>query len=407
MSKIVSVFFAALALRAQTLTPVWVELGGRGQAISRVIVNAPGDCPSVQISGESHAMRPRLPVPDGFKPVCEWAVPASAIEASVNGQALALPRPNPKRIVAFGDTGCRIQPPRVQACNDPAQWPFARVAAGIAEAKPDLAIHVGDYNYREAECPAEQTALCGGTPSGDNWETWKAEFFAPAAKLLASVPLAVARGNHEDCQRSWRGWFYYLDPRPWKNVCAEFSAPYVIRLGEFELAMLDSASVSESELIPEQAKRYSKQLRSLHLAHAWIVDHHPFWAVRLEPDNPQFVFNTPSLKAAWDKARPRGIELVLSGHTHLFELLSLSEDRPAQLVAGDGGTAMHNPLPMKLEGIQVAGASIASGGSVHEFGYTELTKSPGGWSVELKNPAGQILADCTVRGGRTECAAAP
>jgi len=396
---------AAILLRGQMLTPVWIELGDSG-SIARVIVNAPADCPSVRIAGVARPMKLRLPVPNGFKPACELAIPPSVTDASVNGQALPLPRENPRQIVAFGDTGCRIQPPFVQACNDPAQWPFAQVALAIAQAHPDLAIHVGDYNYREADCPAAKTSFCGGTPSGDNWETWNAEFFSPAAKLLATVPLALSRGNHEDCNRSWRGWFYYLDPRPWKQSCKAFSAPYVIRLGQFELAMLDSAAVNESQLVPSQVNRFTRQLQSLTTANAWLVDHHPFWAIRIDPGNPQMVFNTPSLKAAWDKVQPKGIDLLVSGHTHLFEMLNLSEDRPVQLVAGDGGTSLHNPLPMKLEGIQVAGAAIASGESVHEFGYTVLTKSAEGWDVALKNPAGETLATCTVRGFRSSCGAA-
>ena len=123
----------------------------------------------------------------------------------------------------------------------------------------------------------------------------------------------------------------------------------------------------------------------------------------MEAGDPHYVFNTPSLKAAWDAVRPKGVNLLVSGHTHLFEMMSLSEDRPTQLVAGDGGTALHNPLPMTLEGIQVAGAVIASGESVHEFGYTVLTKSAEGWDIALKNPAGATLATCTVRGFRGAC----
>ena len=390
-------------LRGQMLTPVWIELGEEGQTVARVIVNAPKDCPVVEIAGATRPMELRTPVPAGFKPVCELMMSASVAEASVNGQALPLPRPNPQHVVAFGDTGCRIQPPRVQACNDPAQWPFAQVASSIAEAHPDLAIHVGDYNYREDNCPPSQATLCGGTPSGDNWDTWNAEFFAPAAKMLATVPLALARGNHEDCKRSWRGWFYYLDPRPWKDSCTKFSPPYVIRLGQFELAMLDSASISEAELVPKDVRRFRRQLQLLRVTNAWLVDHHPFWAIRVESDSPQYVFNTPSLKAAWDSVRPKGINLLVSGHTHLFEMLSLSEDRPPQLVAGDGGTALHNPLPIALGGIQVVGAAFISGESVHEFGYSVLSKSPDGWDLALKNPAGETLAKCAVRRYHADC----
>ena len=44
-------------------------------------------------------------------------------------------------------------------------WPFPKIAATAAAARPDLVIHVGDYHYREAPCPAER-AGCANSPSG-------------------------------------------------------------------------------------------------------------------------------------------------------------------------------------------------------------------------------------------------
>ena len=187
-------FAPSTLLRGEMLTPVWIELGGAAYVLARVIVNTPKDCPVVEIAGSMHPMELRTPVPIGFKPLCELVIPIDATVAMVDGRALPLPRPNPKRVVALGDTGCRILPPRVQACNDPAEWPFAQVASSIAGAHPDLVIHDGDYNYREDNCPPEQVALCGGTPSGDNWDTWNAEFFAPAAQD-ASQRAAGARSR--------------------------------------------------------------------------------------------------------------------------------------------------------------------------------------------------------------------
>jgi hypothetical protein len=393
----------AMLLRGQTLTPVWIELGGEGRTLARVIVNDAKDCPVVEIDGTRRPMELRAPVPAGFKPVCELVVPASVSRATVDSKPLPLPRPNPQRIVVLGDTGCRIRSPRLQACNDSDEWPFAQVASSIADSRPDLAVHVGDYNYREDNCPPDQAALCGGTPSGDNWDTWNAEFFAPASKLLAAVPLALARGNHEDCKRSWRGWFYYLDPRPWNGSCAVFSPPYVIRLGRFELAMMDSASISETHLVDDQIRRYRQQLKALRVTDAWLVAHHPFWAIRMESHGQNYVLNTPSLKAAWEVARPKGIHLLLSGHIHLFEVLSLKDERPPQLVAGDGGTSLHNPLPTALGGIEVAGVTISGGESVHEFGYSVLSKSPGGWDAALKTRTGETLVTCAIRGYQADC----
>ena len=73
--------------------------------------------------------------------------------------------------------------------------------------KPDLVIHVGDYFYRENACPADATG-CQGTPFGDNWPTWAADFFNPrtsryspqhlgslcaATTKIVSVPVPAGR----------------------------------------------------------------------------------------------------------------------------------------------------------------------------------------------------------------------
>ena len=70
-----------LCASAQTLTPVWVETGENGQAIARVVVNQAADCPMLEIDGARQAMALRSPVPDGLKPACELAIPATARRA--------------------------------------------------------------------------------------------------------------------------------------------------------------------------------------------------------------------------------------------------------------------------------------------------------------------------------------
>ena len=135
---------------ATALTPAWIVLAGDHRAVIRIVVDDPGRCPAALIDGATHPMSLRHPVPQSFKPVCEIDLPANAKSASVNGQKLKLPRGNPTRVVVVGDTGCRINRYSAQDCNDPAQWPFARVSARAAGDRPDLVIHVGDYLYRES-----------------------------------------------------------------------------------------------------------------------------------------------------------------------------------------------------------------------------------------------------------------
>lgn len=408
-----SVFSAAL-VHGQLLTPVWVETGENGQSIARVVVDEeagqPGFCPAIEFGGSLHRMTPRIPVPTGLMPACELTIPAGTRAATSSGQALALPRADPAHVVVLGDTGCRIKGARVQDCNDPALWPFAKVAAGAAAAKPDLVIHVGDYLYREDPCPATKQKECAGTPAGDNWNAWNADFFTPAAKLLGAAPWAFSRGNHEDCRRSWRGWFYYLDPRPWPAAgCEVYSPPYLVRLGKFELLMLDSAAANENATDPKQVDQYAAQLSSLHPSSAWLVDHHPFWGLKTDESGgdakPAPI--TAPLQAAWERVKPRGITMVLSGHVHLFELLSFDaqggEGRPPQLVAGDGGTMLAGPLPQRLEGVTIEGGAMVSGESRHEFGYTVLEKSHAGWKLALKNLDGHSMLDCSIEGMKAAC----
>ena len=396
---------AAAVASGQALSPAWVAVGEGGQAIARVVVRGAQDCPAIQIDGATRSLLLRQPMPRGLRPACEFAIPRGAKAASVNGQALALPRANPSRVIVMGDTGCRIKGDELQACNDPEQWPFAQVARQAANEKPDLVVHVGDYLYRETPCPAEKRAMCGGTPTGDNWETWNADFFAPAAKLLAAAPWAFSRGNHEDCDRSWRGWFYYLDPRPWKGTCERFSAPYMIQLGTFELVMLDSASVSANTLDEKQASMYAAQLASLHPVKAWLAVHHPFWGMRTDTAEGHAAPVSPTLEEAWERASPKGIDLILSGHVHLFRLLIFYHGRPTQLVAGDGGTNMAMALEGSLQGVSVHGAAVVASASQRQFGYSMLTRHGKTWDLTLKNRVRSVLANCTIPSGRASCVA--
>jgi hypothetical protein len=403
-------FGGALA-QGQLLSPVWIEVGEGGRAIARVVVGRSEDCPNIQIDGVSRMMTLRQPVPAGFRPACELAIPAGTRAARVNGQNLPLPEPDPTRVIVIGDTGCRISGDRLQDCNDPSKWPFGRVAGAAASARPGLVVHVGDYLYREDPCPPEASAQCGGTAFGDNWNAWNADFFKPAAKLLAAAPWVLSRGNHETCQRSWRGWFYYLDPHPWtESACQVMPPPYTVQLGAFQLIEFDSSALVEASVEPEQLRVYASQLASLHATHAWLVDHHPFFGIKPgqaagDAPLPQSLV----LQQAWDQALPKGIDMILSGHTHLFEVLGYGAARPVQIVAGDGGTNLAAAVPEKVNGMDVHGVMVAASENQHQFGYTLLTRTgsekPGvRWTLTLKTPANETVTTCQIQGQQFKCA---
>jgi hypothetical protein len=398
-----AIFFAAPAAHAQGLTPAWVELGLDGNAIARIVVSTPENCPLIQIDGTSRPMSMRQPMPAGLRPVCESAIPAGAKSASVNEHPLALPKPNPARVIAIGDSGCRIKGKLAQDCNHPATWPFLQVAASAAREKPDLVIHVGDYLYRESPCPEGAESVCGGSPAGDNWDAWNADFFTPAAELLSAAPWAFTRGNHEDCNRTWRGFFYYFDPRPWDGACKEYPPPYLIKLGKFQLAIFDTSAMKESDLDPEQLAEFSSQLAALHPKNAWLSTHYPFWGFYPDDRTGKPVPLVATLQAAWEKTAPAGYTLILSGHVHLFEYVSLDHGRPPQLVAGDGGTRLDVPIEMSMKGTQLRGARVNGNRSRQEFGYTVLTRAGKVWHLELKDQRHNTLVRCTVPGSSESC----
>ena len=385
----------------QMLTPAWVEVGEGGRAIARMVVNTAADCPRLDVDGVIIPTAARKPVPEGFRPLCEAPIPGTAVKASVNGQALALPGADPSNIVVLGDTGCRIKGSQIQDCNT--EWPFEQVAAAAASVHPNLVIHVGDYLYREDECPADEKKKCGGSPHGDNWEAWQADFFRPAAKLLAAAPWSFSRGNHEDCGRSWRGWFYYLDPRPWHpGACDSMSPPYMVRLGAFQLIEFDSSAV-RSVADPGQVKLFAAELESLHPQNAWLVDHHPFWAFKPgKPGSPE-IAETDVLQRAWEQSPPQGISMVLSGHTHVFELLSYGKGRPLQVVAGDAGTLLDHGVRRRMNGYEIYGMMVEQSEDADEFGYTLLRRTKTGWDLSLRNLKTKEILNCAIQGRAAKC----
>ena len=176
---------------------------------------------TVRFAAATVPQRATASTPENLKPsafpvaVCEAPLPAGSRRAKVDGVRLPVPKREVRRIVVIGDTGCRMEVSdhAYQPCNDRAKFPFARIAARAAKWGPDLVVHVGDYEYRENPCPAAETG-CAGSVWGYGWDAWAADFFTPAAPLLAAAPIAPARGNHESCARAGQGWWRFLDGHP-------------------------------------------------------------------------------------------------------------------------------------------------------------------------------------------------
>lgn len=426
----------------------FVVLGEDGLASARLITAATA-CPPLVVDNRAMPMRVRVPKsavparpgqphtpPSSAMLTCEAPIAAGSVTASVAGLALPVPRSAATRIVVIGDTGCRLKGSQAQDCNDPARFPFARVAAEAAEFGPDLVIHVGDYHYREDPCLAGQ-AGCAGSPYGYGYDAWAADFFTPARKLLQAAPWVLARGNHESCTRAGQGWWRWLDPRPYQSgrdcdlpandAVGEHSDPYAVPLGAgAQLIVFDTASTSYKGLPRTDPRRavYADTYRKIAALARGArynigVDHHPLFAFGANRDAKTgavslFGGDKGLLDAFGDVdpgILPASISMLLSGHVHLWEQLSFSSSHPTQFVSGFSGTLEDTvPLPaMPPPGVTPAPGALVEHMSswIDGFGFMTMERTgPDAWLVKVWDRDGRERNSCKVEGKKSRCAVA-
>jgi Calcineurin-like phosphoesterase len=382
VAAVTALAFASVQRADAKILAQWVQLGPDGSASVRAITDET-TCPSVTFDGTPVAMGVRSE-PDqkfeGVKPAqfpvrgCEVAVPPGAVIGIIDGKPLPLPKPNPQRIVVFGDTGCRLKTgDPTQPCNDPNGWPFAKVAAAAAAARPDLVIHVGDYEYREDACPAGNPG-CAGSPFGYGWGPWNADFFEPAAPLFAAAPWVMVRGNHENCDRAGEGWFRFLDRRPMATACRDFTGDFVARLGDFAVVVVDSGKVSDTAGVDNSQVtilrvQFGEVLDKIP-ANAWLATHKPVNAMLADPRDPKVnIVSNKVLQAALGADMPASVRMTVAGHIHFFQAIDFGGARPPQLVVGTGGDNLEGVPTASVAGADINGLNAVAATTYSGFGY--------------------------------------
>jgi hypothetical protein len=393
----------------------WVEIGPDGNSSVRVVTE--DACPQVAFDGVRTAMTTRSApqakfgnVKPGSFPVrgCEVAVPAGAIAGILDGRPLSLPRPDPRRIVVFGDTGCRLlNGDPVQSCNDANAWPFPKVAKAAAASRPDLVIHVGDYLYREDACPSGN-AGCAGSPHGYGWNAWNADFFKPAAPLFAAAPWVLVRGNHEDCDRAGEGWFRFLDRAPMAASCEDFSGIFVAQLGSFGLVVVDGAKAGDpktgADRMIDQLRGQFRAIAAKVPAESWLVTHRPPNAMRAGDGGGADVVDSMVQETAFGADMPAEIRLFVSGHIHLFQAVDFAGTYPPQLVVGTGGDNLERKSPVSFMGADINGHKVANSVTYAGFAYMVWDRDGGDWSGTLFDVDGKPINHCRLSGRSLSCA---
>ncbi len=387
----------------------WVQYVPGGIEV-RAVTEA-NACPLARIDGVDKAMGERSSPAENY-PVrgCALAVPPEAKSLTIDGVPMVLPKANPQKIVVIGDTGCRMKGNKNQPCNDVVEWPYRLVAEVIASLKPDLVIHVGDYHYRETACP-DGNGGCAGSPFGDTWAVWKADFFAPGENLLRTVPWVMTRGNHEECHRGGQGWSRTLEPYAFDTVkgCNTGGAPYVVTLPGLTLGVLDVATAEEDKIDPRQAAAFRAQMAALTpqlLGPSWLVFHRPVWGVAAI-DKDKVMGSNATLASAWGNGViPASVSLMLSGHYHTFQAYNYAADLPSQVVAGHGGDYLDAGVLKNPAGLVMNGVAVKSGMTdAQTFGFALFEKgSDSQWKLTNYNSHGTAVATCAVKHREITCA---
>lgn len=386
----------------------WVQMAPGGYAEARAVVND-NVCPAVVVDRTNRPMRVRA-LPDRDFPVllCAMTLPHGAAHASIDGDALPVPKVSPGHLIVLGDTGCRIKGLSVQNCKDPNQWPFPGIARHAAERKPDLVIHVGDYLYREAPCPLARAESCGGTPWGDNWATWNADFFGPAAPLLAAAPFVFVRGNHEECDRAGSGWLRLLGPLAADpaQACTDHVAPYAVAIDGATLAVMDDAHASDTDAPADRVLLYHADLQAvakLAPAPVFLVMHRPIWGVVRFPFGMVLGGNRTMMAAQDQGGIPANVTLMISGHIHTFEAINYEKGPPPQILAGEGGDLL-DEAPRDLSGESVGTVKISTGLSLPGYGFLDFSRGPGtGWVIDVLSASGRPEQSCVYRARHLDC----
>jgi hypothetical protein len=358
----------------------WLQYAGDGPHARAVVTGA---CPTATFDGRPAKMTQRAQENPNFTDtVCDVRVPSAAKAVKLGVRTVPAPAHTLRTVVVFGDTGCRILGPAIQACNDPVQWPFPVVARSIEKVHPDLIVHVGDYYYRETPCPPTASG-CAGSPSGDKGSSWYADWFQPGMPLFSAAPLVLARGNHEDCVRGGLGWTRYLDANA-AGPCRNIYDPFVASFTGLRIVVLDSAIANDDRVVPANTaplKANFDAARALVSGPTWLLTHRP-----------------PYLNA--DENATMGTDVdafsaVLVGHIHLFAVMN-NRPHPPLVINGIGGDTLD-----PVNGAKLRSSLGPDGQSVSvNFGFAVYTRTAVGWDISLRNPDGVERARCVLTEGK-------
>jgi acid phosphatase type 7 len=285
----------------------------------------------------------------GLAPDTLYACTIASGPASRSGTFPTAPRAGrPFRFAVYGDT--RTYPDI-----------HAQIAAGILESRPQIVFHTGD--------------LVG---AGGNLHAWETEFFRPAAKLMASVPLIAIPGNHE--QAGWGPpWFFYFFDRP-------------IDEGWFALSYGDIRFIGLATSAPYTAGSPQHEWLSRELASA--ESRGATWRIVLLHESPFTSTNAYSdsiglLEHIVPLFERHGVDVAFSGHSHVYE--RYAHRGVTYIVTAGGGAPLYELTPDFEPPIRRAGRSV------YHHCVVDVDPAAGTLTIAAVDLAGEVFDTAELR----------
>lgn len=193
-----------------------------------------------------------------------------------------------------------------------------------------------------------------------------------------------------------------------------FQPPYRVDLGGISIVALDSANAcDQGSLHQKYFDRQFAEIQSLvgktpASNRVWLHTHRPLWAVKqadsttpkqdLDPSGSYEIIDHTLQQAYAMHPLPRPVQLVLSGHMHRFQAIGFpptgNDQRPPQLVVGNGGVALAGNHPKQPFSLSIDGMT-GIGFGISEFGYMTVQLGYGdGWKGQLLDRKGKKMAEC-------------
>ena len=368
---------------------IWSQVVDNDQLSIRAVMLETELCPIVKVDGKELKMNERaLPLKDLFNDkVCELLVSQFVDSVSIDGVQVPVLSRKIRKIAVIGDTGCIVSfwngQLNEQHCTSSEKWPLKEILYHISRHSPDLVIHLGDYLYRVDECVDVENC---GTVHGDNSDTWKADWLEAAALLFGKSPFLFLRGNHENCDCAYMGWFRYLDSHDNltdKDKCKDFTDSWMFNATRLDSKNIDfyvfDSSFGDEEVISDlEVESLNKQFLSILESKSptiWFLTHRPLWSYSSLGNGKVYYGNLSQAKAFGDLF-PNNVHAILSGHVHLSQALYLRSKEgkhiPMQVIVGNSGALLHS-IPgdeVLVENVTIGNVVADKIKSALKFGFT-------------------------------------